>query len=91
MTGCPNGCARSSMAELGFIGKAPGKYQIYLGGSHVCTRLNTLYKESVKLEDVITELRPVFSRFVSERHGGEHFGDFCERVLLKKLPAPAQN
>ncbi|HEX3800867.1 MAG TPA: NADPH-dependent assimilatory sulfite reductase hemoprotein subunit [Verrucomicrobiae bacterium] len=91
MTGCPNGCARSSMAELGFIGKAPGKYQIYLGGNHTCTRLNTLYKESVKNEDIINELRPVFTRFVKERSGGEHFGDYCERVLLKEIPAPAQN
>jgi len=87
MTGCPNGCARSAMAELGFIGKAPGKYQLYLGGSHTCTRLNRLYKESVKHEDIVNELRPVFTRFAKERIAGEHFGDFCERVLLKETAA----
>jgi sulfite reductase (NADPH) hemoprotein beta-component len=91
MTGCPNGCARSAMAELGFIGKAPGKYQIYLGGSHVCTRLNTLWKESVKLEDVTGELRPVLERFKKDRQPAEHFGDFCHRVILKETAASAQN
>src|SRR5580698_3467632 len=63
MTGCPNGCARSSMAELGFIGKSPGKYQLYVGGNQSCTRLNRLYKETVKNEDIVTELRPIFTRF----------------------------
>jgi sulfite reductase (NADPH) hemoprotein beta-component len=91
MTGCPNGCARSSMAELGFIGKAPGKYQLYVGGSHVCTRLNRLYKESVKNEDIINELRPIFTRYTKERNGGERFGDFCARVLWPEIPAQAQN
>ena len=90
MTGCPNGCARSSMAELGFIGKAPGKYQLYLGGNRTSTRLNRLYKESVKNEDIINELRPVFTRFVQERIGAEHFGDFCERVLWKEIPPPIE-
>jgi sulfite reductase (NADPH) hemoprotein beta-component len=91
MTGCPNGCARSTMAELGFIGKAPGKYQILLGGNHTSTRLNTLFKESVKLEDMSNELRPLFLRFKAERNGAEHFGDYAERVLLKELPADAKN
>jgi sulfite reductase (NADPH) hemoprotein beta-component len=91
MTGCPNGCARSAMAELGFIGKAPGKYQMYLGGSHACTRLNRLYKESVKFEDIVNEVRPLFARFTKERQGGERFGDYCERVVLAETPSPAQN
>jgi sulfite reductase (NADPH) hemoprotein beta-component len=91
MTGCPNGCARSSMAELGFIGKAPGKYQLYVGGNQACTRLNRLYKEVVKYDDIVNELRPVFTRFIKERIGGERFGDFAERVLWKEIPAPNQN
>ncbi len=91
MTGCPNGCARSSMAELGFIGKGPGKYQIYVGGNEASTRLNRLFKESVKNEDIVNELRPVFTRFVKERIGAERFGDFCERVLWKEIPAAVQN
>jgi sulfite reductase (NADPH) hemoprotein beta-component len=91
MTGCPNGCARSSMAELGFIGKAPGKYQLYVGGNQSCTRLNRLYRETVKYDDIINELRPVFTRFIQERIGSERFGDFAERVLWKEIPAPNQN
>jgi sulfite reductase (NADPH) hemoprotein beta-component len=87
MTGCPNGCARPLMAELAFVGRAPGKYQLYLGGNVASTRLGRLYKESVKTEDFVNELRPLFERFASERKGGERFGDFSDRVLLKETPA----
>jgi sulfite reductase (NADPH) hemoprotein beta-component len=82
MTGCPNGCARPHMAELAFVGKAPGKYQIYLGGNHISTRLARLYKETVKNEEIVNELRPVIERFARERSGTERFGDFCHRVIL---------
>ena len=85
MTGCPNGCARPFMAELALVGKAPNKYQLYLGGNESGTRMNRLFKESVKGEDLIPELRPLLSRFAQERNPGERFGDFSERVLL---PAP---
>ncbi len=91
MTGCPNGCARPSMAELSFVGKSPGKYQIYTGGNEACTRLNRLFKDSVKSEDIINELRPVFTRFAKERIGAERFGDFSERVLWKETSAQAHN
>jgi sulfite reductase (NADPH) hemoprotein beta-component len=83
ITGCPNGCARSLLAELGLVGKAPNKYQIYLGGNAASTRLNELFKESVRTEDIVNELRPLFSRFAQERLAGERFGDFCRRVILK--------
>jgi sulfite reductase (NADPH) hemoprotein beta-component len=82
MTGCPNGCARPATAELALVGKAPGKYQLYLGGNQSGTELSALYKESVKSDDLVNELRPVFSRFARERIGGERFGDFSRRVLL---------
>ena len=82
MTGCPNGCARPYMAEIGFVGKAPNKYQIYLGGNEASTRLNRLYKDSVKGEDIIQELRVVLTRFLEQRQPGERFGDFCHRVIL---------
>ncbi len=87
MTGCPNGCARSFMSEIGFVGKAPGKYQLYLGGNQASTRLNRVYRETVKNEDIVNELRPLFTRFARERIGAERFGDFCERVILKEMPA----
>ncbi|MDB6121139.1 MAG: cysI [Pedosphaera sp.] len=90
MTGCPNGCARSAMAEIGLVGRAPNKYQLQLGGNESSTRLNRLYKENVKTEELVNELRPLFTRFAQERIGAERFGDFCDRVLLKeKLETPA--
>jgi sulfite reductase (NADPH) hemoprotein beta-component len=89
MTGCPNGCARPYTAEIALVGKAPGKYQLYLGGNPSGARLGRLYKESVKNEDLVNELRPLFTRFARERQGGERFGDFSQRVLLPAAPAAA--
>ena len=89
MTGCPNGCAHPYTAEIAFVGKAPGKYQIYLGGNASGTRLGRLYKESVKNEDLVNELRPLFTRFARERQGGERFGDFSHRVLLPEAALPS--
>jgi sulfite reductase (NADPH) hemoprotein beta-component len=81
MTGCPNGCARPFMAEIAFVGKSPNKYQLYLGGNEPSTRLNRLYKDSVKGEDLLGELRAVLVRYREEHQNGERFGDFCARVL----------
>jgi len=89
MTGCPNGCARPFMAEIAFVGKAPNKYQIYLGGNESGTRLNRLYKDSVKGEELVSELRAVLTRFVRERIVGERFGDFCDRVIRQEAAGPA--
>jgi sulfite reductase (NADPH) hemoprotein beta-component len=82
MTGCPNGCTRPYTAELALVGRAPGKYQIYVGGNQAGTRLAELFRESVRLDDLVHELRPWLSRFARERLGAERFGDFCQRVLL---------
>jgi len=89
MTGCPNGCARPYMAELAFVGKAPNKYQVYLGGNEAGTRLNRLFKDSVKGEDIIPEVRAVLARFKAERQAGERFGDFCARVIWEETHGPA--
>ena len=83
-TGCPNGCARPYMAEIAFVGKAPGRYQLWLGGNASGTRLNKIYKDVIKEADVETELGPLFARFAKERHTGERFGDWCDRVVLKE-------
>jgi sulfite reductase (NADPH) hemoprotein beta-component len=83
-TGCPNGCARPYVAELAFVGKAPGRYQIWLGGDLAATRLARLWKETVKDADIETELRPVLTRYVNERFNRESFGDWCDRVLLNE-------
>ena len=81
-TGCPNGCARPYMAEIGFVGKAPGKYQLWFGGNASGTRLNQVYREVIKEADLENELRPVLTRWKEERLPGERFGDFCSRVVL---------
>lgn len=89
MTGCPNGCARPYMAEIGLVGRAPNKYQIFVGGNEGCTRLNRLFKENVKGEDILNELRPALARFAAERQPGERFGDFAHRMLFAEAaPAP---
>lgn len=81
MTGCPNGCGRPYMAEIGLIGKSPGYYNLYLGGNFNGTRLNTLYKQTISEEEILHELRPIIADFAENRTKGEHFGDF---VIRKK-------
>jgi sulfite reductase (NADPH) hemoprotein beta-component len=80
MTGCPNGCARPYLGEIGFVGRAPGKYNIYLGAAFDGSRLNKLYKPSVKSEEIVNELAPIIRRYAKERQEGERFGDFTIRA-----------
>ncbi len=89
MTGCPNGCARPYMAEIGLVGKGPGRYQLWLGGNENCTRINKVWRDLVKDPEIIPELKSLFTRWKAERLGGnERFGDWVERVLWKETPAP---
>jgi sulfite reductase (NADPH) hemoprotein beta-component len=83
-TGCPNGCARPYMAEIAFVGKAPGRYQVWLGADATGTRLNRVWKDVMKEADIETEFRPVFARYAKEKNSGERFGDWCDRVFLKE-------
>lgn len=80
MTGCPNGCARPYLAEIGFVGRAPGKYNLYLGGGFAGQRLSKLYRESVPGEEIKNVLAPIISRYAKERLENERFGDFCIRA-----------
>lgn len=89
MTGCPNGCARPYMAEIGFVGKAPGRYQLWLGGNENGTRLNRVWKEMVKDAEILNELRPLLTRYAAERTSGERFGDWVARVLWTEQPGAA--
>ncbi len=85
MTGCPNGCARPYMAELGFVGSAPESYQIWLGGSPNQTRLARAYTEKLHVNDLESFLEPLFILFRDQRRNGESFGDFCDRVTFDTL------
>lgn len=89
MTGCPNGCARPYIAEVGFVGKAPGRYQMWLGGNANGTRLNRVWKEMVKDAEILNELRPLLTRFKAERSAGERFGDWAARTIWTEQPAAA--
>lgn len=80
MTGCPNGCARPALAEIAFIGKAPGKYNMYLGASFTGDRLNKMYKENIGEAEILESLRPILLQYAKERTEGEHFGDFVVRA-----------
>jgi sulfite reductase (ferredoxin) len=87
MTGCPNGCARPYLGDVGFVGRSPGKYQIYVGGDFEGTHLNQLYADLVPTEELAERLRPLFLLFREQRQPGEGFGDFCHRVGVERLRA----
>jgi sulfite reductase (NADPH) hemoprotein beta-component len=80
ITGCPNGCGRPFLAEIGLVGKAPGKYHVYLGAAFDGSRLNALYRANVADVDLVPLLRPLIQRYAQERAPGEHFGDFTVRL-----------
>lgn len=82
MTGCPNGCARPAVAEVGIVGRTKSSYDLYLGGGLRGDRLATLYQEKVKFDEIPTVLRPLLERWKVEGHDSESFGDFFARVLV---------
>ncbi|MGG4032353.1 NADPH-dependent assimilatory sulfite reductase hemoprotein subunit [Paenibacillus cisolokensis] len=80
MTGCSNGCARPYNANIAFIGRAPGKYDIFLGGSALGTALNERYRETVPFEQLVSAVRPVLESYVRDREPGEDFGTYWRRA-----------
>ncbi|MFJ5716339.1 assimilatory sulfite reductase (NADPH) hemoprotein subunit [Neobacillus sp. NPDC093127] len=91
MTGCPNGCARPGLAEIAFIGKAVGKYNMYLGAARNGSRLNKMYRENIGEAAILSELQVLLSRFAKERREGEHFGDFVIRTEIVKATTDGTN
>ncbi|CAI8836176.1 MULTISPECIES: assimilatory sulfite reductase (NADPH) hemoprotein subunit [Bacillus amyloliquefaciens group] len=91
MTGCPNGCARHALGEIGFIGKAPGKYNMYLGAAFDGSRLSKIYRENIGEEEILSELRTILPRYAKEREEGEHFGDFVIRAGIIKATTDGTN
>ena len=85
ITGCPNGCARPYTAEIGIVGRSGDNYVLYLGGSHLGTRLGFAVADLVPGKEIIPTLYPTLIAFRSERESGEHFGDFCHRLGPERL------
>lgn len=79
MTGCPNGCGRPYLGEIGFVGKSEGHYNMYLGANFNGTRLNALYRETLTEEEILNELKPIIADYAGNRTAGEKFGDFVIR------------
>jgi sulfite reductase (NADPH) hemoprotein beta-component len=82
MTGYPNGYARPWLAEVAFVGKAYGVYNIYLGGRYHGQRLNKLYRSNIKEEEILEIIKPILKRYTAEREEGEHFGDWTIRARI---------
>ena len=91
MTGCPNGCARHALGEIGFIGKGPGKYNMYLGAAFDGSRLSKMYRENVGEEEILNELGVILPQYAKERQEGEHFGDFVVRAGIIKATTDGTN
>ncbi|MFA6059835.1 MAG: assimilatory sulfite reductase (NADPH) hemoprotein subunit [Taibaiella sp.] len=86
MTGCPNGCARSYLAEIGFVGTGPGRYNLHLGGDREGLRLNSIYKENISEHQILEELDLLLDRYQKEKQAAETFGDYCFRKNIAIIP-----
>ena len=90
MTGCPNGCGRPFIAEIGFVGRGPERYNLYLGGGHAGQRLNKLYRQDLSAAEIRSTLSPILERYAKERNEGERFGDFVIRagIVAETIQGP---
>ncbi|MEX1063652.1 MAG: NADPH-dependent assimilatory sulfite reductase hemoprotein subunit [Balneolaceae bacterium] len=84
MTGCPNGCARPYVADIGFVGRSLDKYTLFLGGNPAGTRLGKVYKDLVPLNEIVDEVRVLLTHFKDQRRNGEQFGDFWARTGVEE-------
>ncbi len=92
ITGCPNGCARSLLAEVGLVGKALGRYNLYIGGNREGTRIPRMYRENINEEEILKEIDYLLARWAQERHINEGFGDFTLRVgIVRPVVDPAHD
>ncbi|AXF76727.1 assimilatory sulfite reductase (NADPH) hemoprotein subunit [Erwinia tracheiphila] len=92
VTGCPNGCGRALLAEIGLVGKAPGRYNLHLGGNRIGTRIPRMYRENISEEEILSTLDQLVGRWSAEREVGEGFGDFAVRVgIVKAVVDPARD
>ncbi|MES2405037.1 MAG: NADPH-dependent assimilatory sulfite reductase hemoprotein subunit [Pseudomonadota bacterium] len=90
VSGCPNGCSRPYLAEVALIGKAPGRYNLMLGGDHRGQRMNALYRENIIEPEILASLDELLARFAAKRGAGERFGDFVVRSGIVVPPQPRE-
>jgi len=92
VTGCPNGCGRALLAEVGLVGKAPGRYNLHLGGNRIGTRIPRMYSENINEEQILATLDELIGRWAKEREANEGFGDFTIRTgIIRPVLDPARD
>jgi len=92
VTGCPNGCGRAMLAEIGLVGKAPGRYNLHIGGNRIGTRIPRMYRENITESEILASIDELVARWAQERHGDEGFGDFTIRAgIIKPVVDPARD
>ncbi|MCE0489675.1 assimilatory sulfite reductase (NADPH) hemoprotein subunit [Pantoea sp. Mb-10] len=92
VTGCPNGCGRAMLAELGLVGKAPGRYNLHIGGNRIGTRIPRMYRENITEDEILAVIDELVARWATERSDGEGFGDFTVRAgIVKAVRDPARD
>lgn len=92
VTGCPNGCGRAMLAELGLVGKAPGRYNLHVGGNRIGTRIPRMYRENITEDEILAVIDELVARWATERSEGEGFGDFTVRAgIVKAVLDPARD
>lgn len=92
VTGCPNGCGRALLAEVGLVGKAPGRYNLHLGGNRIGTRIPRMYRENITEDEILTTLDHLLDRWSKEREAEEGFGDFTIRAgIVAPVLDPARD
>lgn len=92
VTGCPNGCGRAMLAELGLVGKAPGRYNLHIGGNRIGTRIPRMYRENITESEILANIDELVGRWAKERQGEEGFGDFVIRAgIVKPVVDPARD
>jgi sulfite reductase (NADPH) hemoprotein beta-component len=84
VTGCPNGCGRAMLAEVGLVGKGPGKYNLHIGGNREGTRIPRMYRENIDEKEILRELDSLIAKWANEREKNEAFGDFMIRAEVIK-------
>lgn len=92
ITGCPNGCGRAMLAEIGLVGKALGRYNLYLGGDRIGLRIPKLYKENITVDEILSSIDPLIGSWSEKRIGNEGFGDFLIREkIIRPIVNPAKD